>query len=243
MGASSHVAIFSHIAKDSNALYDASSITEPPTAASAARPSLADLEGEMQATKIAESLKQLLSKFDPSSFRHLITFWRATKVNLTLAEPLIDTCLRALDDLQSIDSERSGTSDSCLAYARSLLRNSSKPLNIHASIDLKSFCDQFLDSNTRLETIGLLFCAIIRAASEIFLFPPLYIDMCRRQELLSMAVKLTNIIVEVILSLDMLNDLQLMMQYENFISHSFVFGVQCLCSPTKPLVPSNVHMY
>jgi hypothetical protein len=228
MGASSHVAIFSHISKDSNVLYDASSVTDPPGASSVARLSVADFEGEMQAAKIAESLKQLLGKFDPNSLRHLITFWRATKVNLTLAEPLVDTCLRAMDDLHTMSSSNPGNPDPCLAYARSLLQNSSQPLVIHGSLDLESFCSQFLDSNTRLETIGLLFCAVIRAASEVFVFPPLYIDVPHRQELLSMAVGLTNIIVEAILSLDMLNDLQLMMQYENFISHSFVFGVQCL---------------
>jgi hypothetical protein len=228
MGASSHVAIFSHISRNSDVLDDAGSTAGSDGAASAVRLSLLDSEGEMQAAKVAGRLAQLLSKFDAGSLRQLVGFWRATGVNLALAEPLVDTCQHALEDLQAMHSSNPTDGNLCLAYVRRLLHNSIQPLVIEPSLDLHSFCLQFLHSNTRLETIGLLFCAIIRAVSEVYMFPPLYIDNMRRQELLSQAVKFTNIIVEVILSLDNLHDLQLIMQYENFVSHSFVFGVQCM---------------
>lgn len=113
-----------------------------------------------------------------------------------------------------------------MAYARKLLRNSMLPLFVHVP-GLESFCSQFLGANTRLETIGLIICSVIRAASEVHVFPALYLDNAHRQYLVSLAARLTNVIVEAILSLDKLNDLQLVLQYENFISHSFVFGVQC----------------
>lgn len=106
--------------------------------------------------------------------------------------------------------------------------NSSRPLLIKMPVPrLDELCSQFIGSKARLETLGLVFCAVIRAASETHVFPALYVDETRRKELVASAVKLTDVIVEIILSFDMLNDLQLILQYENFISHSYAFGVQC----------------
>lgn len=232
MGASSHVAIFSHLSQNESALQDSSPAT-PEDVSSTSPPAVEPLlgsEGETQAKKVAECMRHLLESFDPDALNDLVAFWRATGANLALAEPLVDICMRhTLDDLRSLSSHhRGGTADPYLAYTRNLLGSSSRPLLVQTPVPtLEGYCSQFLGSNTRLETIGLVFCAVIRAASETHVFPALYLEDPRRQELVALAVKLTNVIVEVILSFDMLNDLQLVLQYENFISHSYVFGVQC----------------
>src|SRR5690606_14783307 len=100
----------------------------------------------------------------------LVAFWRATGANLALAEPLVDICMRHIvDDLRSLSSRhhRGGTADPYLAYTRNLLGSSSRPLLVQTPVPtLEGYCSQFLGPNTRLETIGLVFCAVIRAASE-----------------------------------------------------------------------------
>ncbi|SPO06607.1 uncharacterized protein DNG_09297 [Cephalotrichum gorgonifer] len=238
LGASSHVTIFNHLSQDENPLQ----VSNPPSESAAppgSEPFLG-FEGEMQAAKIAEGLRRLLGAF-PGTFplnplRDLIAFWRATGANLALCEPFVDLIVHdPLDDLLSLSlsSRSSGGADQYLAYARSLLHNSSRPLSCQPSLTVREYASQFLGSNTRLETVGLLFCAVIRAASEVHIFPALYLEDARRQELLALAVKLTNVAVEVCLSFDRLNDLQLVFQYENFISHSYVFGVQSYHSYRK----------
>lgn len=247
MGASSHVAIFSHLSQNESALQDSGPATPDgvPAISPPVAESLLGSEGETQAKKVAECMKHLLGSFAPDALHDLVAFWRATGANLALAEPLVDICMRhTLDDLRSLSSNHAGgTTDPYLSYARQLLGNSSRPLLVQTPVPtLDGYCSQFLDSNTRLETIGLVFCAVIRAASETHVFPALYIEDPRRQELVALAVKLTNVVVEVILSLDMLNDLQLVLQYENFISHSYVFGVQCKSIRSLPRLPLSLYM-
>lgn len=226
LGASSHVTIFSQLSGDDAPLqYSTTSIpgqgAQPP-----GLESTLGLDAEIHVSKLAECLKRLLASFSAAAFKNLISFWRATGANLALAEPLVDLCLDALDNLHSQSTQPEA--DQYVLYTRWLLRNSSRPLAIRPPLALQDFCYQSLGSDTRLEMVGLLICAVIRAASEIHTFPPLYLDGNRRQELMALAVKVTDAAVEAILSLDMLNDLQLVFQYENFISYTYVFGVQCM---------------
>lgn len=68
MGASSHVAIFSHLSQDGSVLQDESS-TEPeegPAGTSLAAGPLLGAEAETQAAKVAECLRHLLTSFRPA---------------------------------------------------------------------------------------------------------------------------------------------------------------------------------
>ncbi|KAJ8110966.1 hypothetical protein OPT61_g6327 [Boeremia exigua] len=228
MGASSHAAIFHHIAENHATINSEDSCSVLPAPRSTPAPQSVGFESQLEAAAAAECMKDLLSSYAPGLLSQLLGFWRATQANLTVSEPLIDICRRALDDLQPcLDSISTiNDSDPYITYATRMLHNTAQPLFIHPNLNPEEFCEQFLDSNMRLETIGILLCAIIRAASDIRIFPPLYVDFPRRRNLILLAAKLANIIVEAALSIDMLNDLQLILQYENFISHSFVFGVQ-----------------
>lgn len=173
-------------------------------------------------------MENLLASFSAAEFKNLVSFWRATGANLALAEPLVDLCLDALDDLHLLSTQP--RTNLYQSYARLLLRNSNLPLPIELPLALEDFCLQSLGSSTRLEILGLLICAVIRASSDVLTFPSLYLNSTRRQELMALAVKLTDAAVEAILSLDILNDLQLVFQYENFVSFSYVFGIQCTFS-------------
>ncbi|KAF9772549.1 hypothetical protein IL306_009741 [Fusarium sp. DS 682] len=230
LGASSHAAIFSQLSENEVPINEPSTLLDN-TAQSPALESPLGLESEIHAAKVAGFIEALSRSFSAAAFKNLVCFWRATGANLALAEPLVDLCLNALDDLHSLSTQ--DKSDQYVSYARLLLRNSSRPLPIQSPLTLEDFCLQAQGSKTRLEILGLLICAVIRASSEIYPFPPLYLDGTRQQELMALAVKLTDAAVEAILSLDTLNDLQLVFQYENFISYSYVFGVQSYYSYRK----------
>ncbi|KAF4449670.1 Fungal transcriptional regulatory protein, N-terminal [Fusarium austroafricanum] len=230
LGASSHAAIFSQLSEDEAPVNDPGLLVDNSTQSHALESPLG-FESEVHVSNVAGCIENLLESFSAAAFKNLVSFWRATGANLALAGPLIDLCLDALDDLHSLSTQ--GRTDPYLSYVRLLLRNSSRPLPMQFPLTLDEFCSQSLGSNARLEILGLLICAVIRASSEIYPFPPLYLDGTRRQELLALAIKLTDAAVEAILSLDTLNDLQLVFQYENFISYSYVFGVQSYYSYRK----------
>ncbi|KAF4839579.1 hypothetical protein CGCSCA4_v011088 [Colletotrichum siamense] len=61
---------------------------------------------------------------------------------------------------------------------------------------------------------------------EVPFFPSLYKSDVRRQQLVGLAIKVSDALTEICISLDCLNDLQLIAQYENFIAHSYVLGIQ-----------------
>jgi hypothetical protein len=67
---------------------------------------------------------------------------------------------------------------------------------------------------------------VSRATIDIPFFPLLYNTEEQQYTLKRLATKLSDFSLEISLSLDCLNDLQLMVQYENFIVHSYVDGDQ-----------------
>jgi hypothetical protein len=67
---------------------------------------------------------------------------------------------------------------------------------------------------------------VSRATIDIPFFPLLYNTEEQQYNLRRLATKLSDFALEISLSLDCLNDLQLMVQYENFIVHSYVDGDQ-----------------
>ena len=75
----------------------------------------------------------------------------------------------------------------------------------------------------------MFLAAIGGATNEIEFFPPLYRTDEERCRLRRMAANLCDVALEVCLSLDSLNDLQLVLQYENWIVHSYVDGDQSTC--------------
>lgn len=157
-------------------------------------------------------------------------FWLAKGANLALAEPFVAQCTQSVSQLFTYHDENWH-----LVYARRLLHNSAQPLQFDETSDLASFSAQFLDHNSRWETLGIFFAAVTRATIDIAFFPSLYTTEQEQYTLRRLCTKLCDLALEISLSLDCLNDLQLIMQYENFIVHSYVDGDQSKHKTTQIL--------
>ena len=105
-----------------------------------------------------------------------------------------------------------------------LFASSSRPLMVDRATAVEDYCTNFCQANARWETIGLFLVAVGRAITDIPFFDNFYENEEQRRNLRRRAVYLSDRCLESALSLDCLNDLQLMLQYENFIARSFVDG-------------------
>lgn len=214
LGSSSHAAIFKHITVDAD--HSAGSHTAGPEATGSqwTGDSHLILQG-------AEVLRHLLTTYSLSAMKELVLFWLAKGANLALAEPFVAQCAESVSQLFASRDE-----DWHLVYARRLLENSAQPLHLNGSSDLPAFSAQFVDHRSRWETLGIFFAAVSRATIDIPFFPLLYTTEEEQYKLKRLSTKLCDFALEISLSLDCLNDLQLIVQYENFIVHSYVDGDQ-----------------
>lgn len=169
----------------------------------------------------ADALRHLLTAFSLSAMKELVKFWLAKGANLALAEPFVADCAESVSQLFESHDENWH-----LVYARRLLVNSARPLQFAASTGLAEYSMQFLHHNCRWETLGIFFAAVSRATIDVPFFPLLYTSAEDQYGLRKLATKLSDFALEISLSLDSLNDLQLIVQYENFIVHSYVDGDQ-----------------
>ena len=167
-------------------------------------------------------LEQLLSKFDLASMQELVGFWHAKGVTLALAEPIIYQCAETIGHLRS--TETRGSQDWYLSLGRQLLQNSARLINYDKNSTLSEFTAQFCGSNIRWETLGIFFSAVIRATFDIPFFPHLYKTEAERHELRSLVKRFTDASLDLCLSLDCLNDLQLVFHYESIIVQSHLHG-------------------
>jgi hypothetical protein len=118
-----------------------------------------------------------------------------------------------------------------LAYAQRLTENSRKPLQFYGMSDIAEFSAQFLDQNFRWESLGIFLSAVSRATIDISFFPPLFKSENDQFALRKLATRLSDLALDIALSLDCLNDLQIVLQYENFIMHTHVDGDQSMYLP------------
>ena len=110
--------------------------------------------------------------------------------------------------------------------ARNLFVHSSRPLATHSSCSIGDFCSDFCKGNARWETLGLFFAAVSRATADVKRFGALYVSEEERRSVQRLALHYSDRCVDISLSLDSLNDLQLLLQYENWIAHAFIDGDQ-----------------
>ncbi|KAJ6081914.1 hypothetical protein N7499_006788 [Penicillium canescens] len=213
LGSSSHAAIFKHITPDGDHTGAHQAIPEALNSSLFGDNHLV-LQG-------ADVLKHLLTTYNLPAMRDLVMFWLAKGANLALAEPFVAQCTQSVSQLFTYHDENWH-----LVYARRLLHNSAQPLQFDETSDLASFSAQLLDHNSRWETLGIFFAAVTRATIDIAFFPSLYTTEQEQYTLRRLCTKLCDLALEISLSLDCLNDLQLIMQYENFIVHSYVDGDQ-----------------
>lgn len=88
------------------------------------------------------------------------------------------------------------------------------------------YCANFSGQNSRWETFGLFFTAVCRASIDLAYAEPLYGSEQQRLKMQNLTLSYSDRCLDLCLPLDCMNDLQLVLQYENFISHSQVDGDQ-----------------
>lgn len=153
--------------------------------------------------------------------KRMVEAWTQNEVNLALAGPFTQCCADAVghifDELFACKKDVEGIS-------RVLYANSCRLLRRDAETTLKELCLDFDTHSPRWETIGIFFTSISRAAVEFMAFESLYVTKSERRSLQRFAMQVSDRCLEFALSLDCLNDLQLTLQYENFIVHSYIDG-------------------
>jgi hypothetical protein len=171
----------------------------------------------------ADVLRQLLNTFPLTTMKEFVMFWLETGANMSLAEPFVEKCTENMTRLFTTFSQEDNWH---LAYAQRLTQNSRAPLEMRTTSDISDFCAQFLDQNFRWESLGIFLSAVSRATIAIPFFPPLYKTEKDQFMLRKLATRLSDLALDIAISLDCLNDLQLVFQYENFIVHTNVDGDQ-----------------
>ncbi|KAH8647382.1 hypothetical protein BX600DRAFT_443585 [Xylariales sp. PMI_506] len=110
--------------------------------------------------------------------------------------------------------------------ARTLLENTTKKVLIHSHSTPGEFLDQIVGENLRWETVGLFLVAASRAVLDTASFAALYGNEEQRRSLVRTLMYICDGCLEICLALDCLSDLQLVLQYENFVVHTHVDGDQ-----------------
>lgn len=110
--------------------------------------------------------------------------------------------------------------------SRELFTGSREPLRNESSLSLEDFCNSFCEARVRWETLGIFFTVVSRATIDITHFEDLFISQQQRQKIRMLGTHFSDCCLNLALSLDCLNDLQLFLQYETFINHSIVNGDQ-----------------
>jgi hypothetical protein len=175
-------------------------------------------------THLAQMLEAFVEEFKIASLIDLVKFWLAKGVNLALAEPIVLQCTESAEDYLV---QRRSTSANCYnSIVKDLMKNSASPLMFTKTSTLYDYTHQFCGQNMRLETLGIFLVTAIRASIDIPFFPPLYTTEAERHRLRQLGTSLINCALELCLSLDCLNDLQLIFQYEHWIVISYVHGDQ-----------------
>jgi hypothetical protein len=218
LGTSSHVTIFNQIHLDGNVFPDPGVSHTPPVQGSLVQP----MRPDSRSHQAAENIKRLFNNFDLASMRDLVKFWLAKGVNLALAEPFVEQCVDMMDHVLIMTHE--GHWD--LALASRLLQNSDCPLEYDRNSTLSDFAGQFCNTDVRWETLGIFLLAVVRATFDIPFSPSLYTTEDGKHQLRKAAVRLSAYCLETCLSLDCLNDLQLILQYEDFIVGTYIDGDQ-----------------
>ncbi|KAL4899919.1 hypothetical protein BDW74DRAFT_188810 [Aspergillus multicolor] len=225
VGSSSHFAIFDHIPPAPDIPGTSSQEEAATTFPTAAR---TQPEDELLLHRGAESLRNLFDAFPFPSMKELVRVWLAKGANLSLTGGIIQHCVNAIDLPVPMTSD-----DWHLLNAKLLLTNSARPWELRSTTTFFEFLALFTNNNIRWEMLGIFLAAVTRAAIDTLFFPSLYASDETRYTLRRLCTRACDYALELSLSLDCLNDLQVFLQYENWILHTHVYGDQSYSSWRK----------
>lgn len=191
-------------------------------------------EQDVKVSHGAQLIRQFYQSSQVFSWVALVKSWISTGVNLALAGPFTASCAATV---QYISDKLSEELQEDTDIARNLFAHSCRPLSTNASITIEGFCADFGKGNARWETLGLFFTVVARATIDVKYSGTLYTLDEERRSIQRLAMHYSDSCVDIALSLDCLNDLQLLLQYENWISHAFIDGDQ---SEWKTIYPHSI---
>lgn len=170
-----------------------------------------------------------LDQLDISQIASLVQSWLERGVNIPLAEPFVAHCSEAVTQWTAQTRPPRSSSDYNTATRNRvnfLLENTQRPINVRQDTGFDALLGQIVGENLRLEALGIFLTAAARAALDTSFFPSLFTSDRQRRTLIRALSFLGDSCLETCLGLDCLNDLQLILQYENLILHSQVDGDQ-----------------
>lgn len=183
---------------------------------------------EANVARGAGLIKQIEATVSIESCCNLIQTWTARGSNLPLAGPFLEHCVSTM---RALFPNQGQTPVQSTEMSRNLFANTSRPIDMASSTTLYDFQEQFGHQRCRWETLGFFFTGASRAAIEMAKFA----SGQEYRDLQRLGMNLSDLSLDIALSLDCLNDLQLVLQYENWILHSFVDGDQSKSSPLLAL--------
>ncbi|KAH8122896.1 hypothetical protein LI328DRAFT_169252 [Trichoderma asperelloides] len=229
LGVPSHATIFNHVssrAPTGMVVAQQEEVVQSPMSSSLPDAFLLD---QTTLDKANHALS-LLDQLQVSALASLVRFWLKKGVNLALAEPFVETCIDAAVDWREMSTPLvvidAGDANATTQRARVLLENTHRPLTFHKHSTPSEYLQQMSGKSLRWESLGIFLAAASRAALDTSSFAPLYSSDERRRGLIKALMYIGDCCLETCLALDCLNDLQLVLQYENLIVHSQVDGDQ-----------------
>ncbi|KAK1855964.1 hypothetical protein CCHR01_01346 [Colletotrichum chrysophilum] len=217
LGHSSHTTVFGHLSLEQGGLRNVvgrQRIDRP-----------GQQINEAQVARGADLIEQLYRFPHLHSCFKLVKTRLGTGANLALAASFTEQCTLTAERLLSPSSDRFDAAE----ISASLFKSSCRPLEVVTSTTSEAFCSQFNGGAARWETLALFCISVSRAllACRSWAMPPFDTqnERCRVQTLF---MHFADSCVDICLSLDCLNDLHLVLQYENYIIHSLIDGDQSL---------------
>lgn len=187
------------------------------------------LENQTIVDRTIRTLSRLVS-LDVPNLNRLVHAWLGRGVNLPLAELFVPCCSDAMLNSRGLLGLPAASStypnvgfSRCASF---LLGNTHKPIILSTDSRPDDILAQMVGDNLRCETLGIFFTAASRACLDISIFTPLYTGQEQRRALIKNLTYMSDCCLETCLVLDHMNDLQLILQYGNFIVHSQVDGDQ-----------------
>lgn len=175
----------------------------------------------------AQLIDQLCTSADVPACLELVDAWLKTGANLSVAAPFTARSLATARVLLATDREVAAT------ISGGLFAQSCRPLLAGPDTSAETFGEQFSGIRARWETVGLFLIALSRATmSPRHSSGDTIRSEAQRRHVRRLAMHFADRCLEICLSLDSLNDLQLVLVIENFILHTLVDGDQS-ASPCK----------
>lgn len=173
----------------------------------------------------ANLIEQFKREFSFPFCHQLVHLWLAKGANLALAGLLTRPCA---ETVQCIFPDQANSMLDAAKASRDLYLHSSQSLNVQSSTTIDEYCTHFCQYNCRWETLGLFFTVVSRAATDLSHDESCFESEEKRRHIQRLSMSFSDLCLDIAISLDCLNDLQLILQYENFILHSFVDGDQSM---------------